>query len=252
MAVVSLLAAFGLPAAILGSCGGKLPGPRICSERAPCGAGKTCVLGRCRVEGTSPVSARAPRLSFEPEDIGLMAGDKALPRAELGPAIALGQRDASALLLMRFAVKIPASSRLERALVVLEPLPDCTRRPGRVVIEVAHVLAPWSSADLRHHRVPKMTVPMHAATVSATPARALRLDVTELVREWRAEPERYHGLALLASGDSDTGACYTSGLGWGVGPRLEVYLVPKEEKDAGADAADAAVPDARPPKDGGP
>jgi hypothetical protein len=88
-----------------------------------------------------------------------------------------------------------------------------------------------------------MSVPMRAATVSATPARPLRLDVTELLREWRVDPERYHGLALLGSGDSDTGACYTSGLRWGSGPRLEVYLAPKEPKDGGADA-DAARSDA--------
>jgi hypothetical protein len=39
----------------------------------------------------------------------------------------------------------------------------------------------------------------------------------------------------MASGDSPTGACYTTGLTWGTGPRLSVYLWP-ELPDAGADA----------------
>lgn len=238
----ALIVAVALPGVLLGSCGGDLPGPSVCSERTPCDKGRVCVLGRCRMEGTTPVSERAPRLVFEPEDMGLYTGERALPLSEMGPAIALGQRGSSALLLMRFAVSYPPGARLQRAFLALDPLPDCARRPGRVTLELAQVLSPWRSIDLSHERLPKMTVPMRAATVSATPAHPLRLDVTELVRQWGRTRERYYGLALLADGDSDTGACYTSGLEWGAGPRLEIYLWPKEPKDAGVDAD--AEPDA--------
>ena len=76
--------------------------------------------------------------------------------------------------------------------------------------------------------------------LAATPARVLRIDVTEVVRGWAKDRKRYHGLALIANGTSDTGACFTSGLTWGQGPRLQIFLRPDKPVDGGADGdADA-------------
>jgi hypothetical protein len=240
---LTLLAALALPAAIVASCAGEMAGPRVCSERSPCHDGHTCVLGRCRVDGTMPVSLKASRMVFEPEDVGFFAGNEGTAKAALGSTIALGKRDRQELLLLRFALSLPEDARLQRALLVLEPFADCVRRPGRVQIELAQVLSPWQSFEVEHNKLPKLSVPMRAPNTSATPPRPLRIDVTEIVRAWREEPGRYHGLALLAAGESDTGACYATGVSLGEGPRLDVYLWP-EDKKRGADAGSDADADA--------
>jgi hypothetical protein len=235
----ALIASLALPGVVLWACGGQLPGPKVCGAPSQCGKGYTCVLGRCRVNKTMPVSARAPRLTFEPVDLALLTDGTATPQQELPATIVLGKHDEVTTLMMRFAVKLPEDARVQRALLLLEPMPECLRRPGRVDLELAHVLSPWSSSELARGKRPELSLPMTTAGTTATPARPLRIDVTELVRAWEQNRKRYHGLALLARGEGDTGACFTSGISWGRGPHLDIYLWPRE-KDAGTDAASDA------------
>ncbi len=233
-----LAAALALPAAGAWACAtAEVPGPPVCSERARCPADMSCVLGRCRKPATMPVSANAPRLTFEPVDLAWLNGDGVRARDEVGPRFVFGKRGEEAILYLRFAVAIPAEAELQRALLTLEPMP-CANRPGRVTFEVAQVLAPWASSDVTFGSRPELGLPMQLAEISATPARALRLDVTELVAAWQRHHNRYHGVALRGIGDSDSGACYTSGLERGRGPRLDVYLWPDE------DAGKTEAPDA--------
>jgi hypothetical protein len=116
-----------------------------------------------------------------------------------------------------------------------------------MALEVAHVLAPWKSSELSGGKRPKLGIPMRAGETSVTPVRPLRIDVTEIVRAWAKHRKRYHGLAVMAAGNSPTGACFTTGLTGGDGPRLSVYLWPEDagmpEEDAG-DAGDAGDADA--------
>ena len=239
LALALLAAACATPALAVWSCGGSLPGPQVCSERQTCEQGRSCVLGRCRKDKTIPVSLDAPRLTFPPIDLAWIHGGEVQGPTELGEALVLGrQGEADSLLLLRFAVSIPEDARLQRALLWLEPLPRCERRPGRVAFEVAQVLSPWRSSGLAGGERPDLSLPMYAAEASVTPPQPLRIDVTELVKAWAERRDSYHGLALSAAGDGQTGACYASGVTWGRGPELRVFLWP-EEPDAGSDAGDA-------------
>jgi uncharacterized membrane protein YgcG len=217
----------------LWACSASLPGPRICSGRAPCDEDRSCVLGRCRDAGTMPISTDAPRLTFAPADLAYIADGLVQGPDQLDETIVLGQRDQPRTLLMRFAVQWPDGERLQRALLVLEPMPRCPRRPGRLRLSLAHLTEPWTSKGLSLGRLPDRSLPMSAGSIGATPAQPLRLDVTEIVRAWDAHDKRYHGLALSAEGDSDSGACFTTGLTVGHGPRLEVYLWPDEDAGKG-------------------
>ena len=172
-----------------------------------------------------PVSADAPMLAFEPVDIAYLADGAVRGRNDLREELIIGQRGRSTKLVMRFAVAIPPEEKLQRALLVMDPLPRCPRQPGRVRLEVAHVLAPWKSAELSAASPPELSLPMYAGDVTVTPEKALRVDVTDVVRQWATHRSRYHGLALQGVGDSATGACFTSGVAWGRGPRLEICLL---------------------------
>lgn len=231
------LAAAALLGATVWACGAALPGPSLCSERDTCDEGRACVLGRCRETGTMPISTDAAMMTFEPVDLAYVAPGGVQARADLDEALVIGRRGEAAQLVMRYAVTIPPERKLQRALLVMDPLPRCPRQPGRIRLEVAHVLAPWSSGELSPARLPKLSLPMHAGDLTVTPARALRVDVTDVVREWAEHRSRYHGLALQGVGDSATGACFTSGVAWGRGPRLEIYLWPDDDGSGGGGGA---------------
>src|SRR5690606_25714863 len=110
-----------------------------------CDGGGRCVLGRCREPGTQPVSTLAPRLTAVPEDVAWVDGREVQPRDALAPLLRLGRADDRSALYMRFALELPDEARVQRALLLLDPMPDCPTQPGRLVLEVAPVLAPWRS-----------------------------------------------------------------------------------------------------------
>jgi hypothetical protein len=231
-----LLFGMATPVVLAASCSAEMPGPQVCDGRSPCDEGRTCVLGRCRKKATMPVSADATRVEYPPVDVAWLGGDDAQSLGSLGDKIVLGKRGAAETLVLRFAVKLPPEKKLQKALLRLEPLARCERAPGRIALELADVIAPWSSAQLARGRRPKLGIPMRIADTSATPARPLLLDVTELVRRWQQHEGRFHGVALLAHGNSASGACFSSGVSDAVGPRLQVFFWPPA--DAGSDASD--------------
>jgi hypothetical protein len=238
----SLLAAvMALPAALSWACSGATPPPNVCSEYARCAGDRTCVMGRCRKPGTMPVSTDAPRLSFQPEDLAWLTREGAHGPLVVDDTFVLGKAGDDSALLLRFAVTLPPGRRLQRAILKLDPMPRCGQTPGRLAVSVAHILAPWRSSELSAATRPPLSLPIHVADTAATPPRALMADVTEVVREWQAHRKRYHGLALSASGASESGACYTTGLSHGRGPRLDIYLWPEQDagsaRDAGTDGA---------------
>ncbi len=240
-AAMALLAGcFALPSLVLWACGGTLAGPRVCSQRDACAKGNDCVLGRCRKNKTMPVSTNAPRLRFDPVDLAWADGASALGSDEIGDRFVLGQRGrAGAKLYLRFALAVPPAQRIQRALLIVEPLRRCARTPGRMTLEVAHIVAPWRSSTLGSGKRPRLATPMHVGEASVTPPQALRIDVTEIVKAWAKQRKRYHGIALMAAGHSTTGACYSSGLTTDRGPHLNVYLWP-DTSDAGVDSASDA------------
>jgi len=228
-----------IAALVASACGRSLPGPALCSANRACEDGQSCTLGRCRPRMADPVAIDAQRLAFSPVDLAQVNGSGESGRTELDAAFRLGKKGDVAQVLLRFAVKLPADARLQRALLVLEPLPRCERRAGRVSIELAQVLASWTSQTVARTRLPRTGLPMRAGDFAIMPVQPIRIDVTELVSDWLRHRRRYHGLLLSASGTSPTGGCYATGAAEGRGPSLELFFQ-TAPPDAGTDAADAA------------
>lgn len=241
--VLGALGGLLAPPLALWACSRALPGPAVCSQRTPCSQGQPCVIGRCRPAASAPVPLTARRLVYPPEDIALWDGQALHDATRLPDAIVLGRRDRHERLLLRFALpRRPPRGRLQRALLRLDPLPHCPVRAGRMAVELATILTPWRSTALSPGRLPRLDLPWRLADHSATPSAVWHLDVTALVRRWRREGNHDHGLALLTAGNSDTGACFSSGVRWGRGPRLVLYFVDPPRRDGGAEGgADAAA-----------
>jgi hypothetical protein len=194
-----------------------------------------------------PVSTDAARRTFNAEHLATLAQHGAAREAD-HDAIVLGQRDrGEGLLLLRFAIELPERATVQRALLLLDPLPRCDRRQGRVSLELAHVLESWRPSTVSSGRRPRLGLPMRAGELFVMPAKAMRLDVTEVVRSWQREPQRYHGVALIHRGDSPSGACFSNGIRWGEPPRLQVFLAPDGEGGDGGGGGAGGGADAEEP-----
>lgn len=230
---VAALGSLGLTA----TCGGELPGARVCDADAPCGSSEACVLGRCRAPDVVPVGSGALRHSLPPVEVGRAVSTPTGQRVAEHGWVRLGDpREGTTLLLLRFELPALQARGIERAVLQLTPVAGCSSLPATLELALGTVLEPWSGEALAWERRPAMTLPMRAPRWPTVPERVLRLDVTGLVAEWLERPMRQHGLALLAGSTGPGFGCFASGQGQEDGPRLELYLRPKPAEDAGVDA----------------
>ncbi len=213
-----------LSAAFLSAaCAPSLPGRPICSATTPCDAKTSCVVGRCRPTQESPVPETARRHQFEPVATAQLDGGLASPVQE---PIVLSEDHT---LLLRFAIDLPAESRLQSAWLELRRSPLCLPRPARVKLGVSHVFSRWHEPTEARWLRPRLSPLMHAATTRATRVEPLRVEVTNVVRNWMDERTRFHGLLLgidrSEAAEASPRLCYSSGLLAHAGPLLVLYTV---------------------------
>ncbi|HEY3667476.1 MAG TPA: hypothetical protein VGL19_15825, partial [Polyangiaceae bacterium] len=70
---------------------------------------------------------------------------------------------------------------------------------------------------------PELGPPYARARVESSSATQQRIDVTELVRFAAKHPELDFGIAVLGRTGSGHGTTFSTGIGGGLAPRLEVY-----------------------------
>ncbi len=188
------------PVAIMAACTRVMPGPAVCSQRLPCAGGNTCVLGRCRVNGTMPVSLDAPRYSADAARLVYVTEAGAHALATMPRMLKLGEREHDVTLLLGFSLPIPEGRRIQRALIELRPDTSCPAAPKTVNVELARIVAPWQPATVRAQLLPRMDLPMLFAPQHLA-RQPLRLDITELAQRWYADAPR-----SLRDASTDAGA----------------------------------------------
>jgi len=211
-----------LSAAFLAAaCAPSLPGRAVCSATSPCDTKSSCIVGRCRPIAGVPVPEKALRHQFAPIATAQLDGGLASPLQE---PIVLSEDHT---LLLRFIVELPADVRLQSAWLELHRSPLCPPRPDRVKLGVSHVFSRWQQPTESYWLRPRLSALMHAATTRATRIEPLRVEVTNVVRNWIDESTRFHGLLLGVDRVDGTKAaprlCYSSGLQARVGPVLVLY-----------------------------
>ena len=141
-----------------------------------------------------------------------------LPRTVTFGSAAAGK---TALYLRFPELGVPEKS-IERAYLRLEPETQGAFDIEPVEVEVWRVKSDWQSGSFDWGSQPPLGPPR--AEGKALGRKALRIDVTDLVREAEKHPERSHGIAVLASAGDGNGVSFATGLGGQWLPRLEVYL----------------------------
>lgn len=205
-------------AAALASCGGTSP----CAIAADCGAGTTCVLGSCQAEARVPVSDLTRRIVAFPKDAAALA--ERLPGSGHTTLTMGGRAVGDAEILLAFDHGLPLDAEIEAAWIVLDGAAEATTASDWVEIEARDIPASFRGLSLDWQRRPALGRPVSTTRTRGAEGAALRLDVTELVRAWLHAGKREGRVALLARGSADFGATFATGLGVGLGPRLEIYV----------------------------
>lgn len=198
------------------------PGPAPCTTAGTCPEGTECIANRCSVTGYDPASPTSRRWTREPSALVFTTGARSQARA--GPALVFGNGAlGAARVLLAFDLPWSEVRRVESAFVVLSPLPGVVTGGADVRVRALSVREPWSPADVARGAAPRLAAPESSGIAQTSPPQALRIDVTAWAEWARAHPSLEHGLALLASGGSDSGAAFASGESGDPAPRLEIY-----------------------------
>lgn len=200
------------------ACGGTSP----CAVVGDCDAGTLCVLGSCQAGARVPVSDQAKRIVTFPSDAAAIA--ETLPGSGHSTLTMGGRGVGDAEILLVFEHQLPLDAKIESAWILLDPAEAATTASDWIEIEARDVPAAFRSDELDWARRPALGRPVSTTRTRGAEGSSLRLDVTDLVRAWLHAGRREGRVALVARSAADLGATFTTGLGIGLGPRLEVYV----------------------------
>lgn len=198
-----------------------------CSTPAPCapgacGEGARCVLGACQPASRVPVGDRSRRLVVAPRDVAAAAENL---QGGSFATLTMGSRGAGdAVVLLSFDHGLGREDDVEAAWVVVEPAEGSATASDWIEVEARDVPGRFDGARVDWARRPATGRPVSSTRTRGAQGTPLRVDVTELVRAWIHGGRRDGRIALVARARADVGATFTTGLGAGAAPRLEVYL----------------------------
>ena len=156
---------------------------------------------------------------------GLAVLSQSQSRAGLPEDVTFGDASGRSALYLQFPPEWRARGVPLKGFLVLEPRSGEMPDPEPVPVEIWRVRSRWEPENLRAWSdKPELAPPYVSAVVSSSPARTLRVDITELLRFAANNPDLDQGLALIARAGDGHGATFTTGMSGGAAPRLEVYM----------------------------
>jgi len=190
-----------------------------------CDLGFACVSGECLRDGeTAAIGAidrlgiyGSRRLVVAPVFVARLGPGDA--RAETAPLATLArQRDAGAMLLLRFALDLPPGATIVEAHLLLDRATAVDVDPAPVVLRAARVVEPWDVRSISWGRAPRIEQEDALARTEVSDARlTVRLDVRPLVRRWRRHARDDQGIAVVADRTSASGVVFALADGAGAG-----------------------------------
>jgi hypothetical protein len=130
-------------------------------------------------------------------------------------AILARDRDARAVVLLRFALDLPPGTTVVEAHVVLDRAASVEADPTPVSLHAVRVAEPWRVESLAWGRSPRLDDLNLPSTTVDDVRRDIRLDVRALVRAWRTHAPEDHGIAVVADHTSATGVAFALSDGYG-------------------------------------
>jgi len=180
--------------------------PTACSHRA----------------GPVAIPEASERLVETPSGLAVLSQSQS--QSGLPGDITFGDPSGRSALYLQFPPEWRARGAPLQGFLVLEPRSGEMPDPEPVPVEIWRVRSRWEPENLRAWSdKPELAPPYVSAVISSSPARALRVDITELLRFAANNPDLDQGLALIARAGTGHGATFATGMSGGAAPRLEVY-----------------------------
>jgi hypothetical protein len=203
--------------------------PTPCVAHDACGAGLECLANHCVPQGSDPVSPESVRYVLDPSASGVVSTQRPSAGSGLPPIACFGSRVAGAVAwYLDFTPNWPATARVDRAFLVLSPPAAAPLPSPDVQLQTWRVADPWSVADLTWTDQPSREPPRAIGIASSTPPRPARIDVTHIVQYWQHHPRQRHGVSVEAGSGAGHGVGFTTGVGGGNAPQLEVYVTEEQ------------------------
>jgi len=158
---------------------------------------------------------------------GSQSGDQQQPAVHFGGG---GEREA---LLLDYDLPALSPGRLERAFLILSPLPDAPQGAQPVRVSAWRLTEDWTRPRPLH---PPLAARPSAQGIASAPL-PLRIDVTALVRRWLENRTSTFGLVLKSSSTEGHPQVFATGVGGGHSPVLELYHAAAAPTQAGPGAA---------------
>jgi hypothetical protein len=210
-------ALIGLASVALSAC---TPRPAACARA--CDAPFVCASNECVAPGAIPAIEARDRLG-DPQVRRVVVAPSAVVRlapgdtsGEVPPvAILARERDARAILLLRFPLDLPPGTTIVEAHVLLFRATAVDSDPTPVTLHAVRVAEGWDAGSITWGRAPRLD-DLHLPSTTIDDARSLvRLDVRPLVRGWRIHAPEDQGIAVVADRSSATGMAFALADGYG-------------------------------------
>lgn len=185
------------------------PRARMCALSTDCAAQSACVAGRCQPEqkGVKPAIDAARRVVVRPVDLAYLRRGDGPSGPELPPHFTLGREPA--VLLLRFAAPITASTNVVEAHLVLRRSTVVDPDPAPIALHATRIVESWSGRSTSWALQPRtVDAKLPSTTVDPGGPSLVRLDVRDLVRHWGQHDPRDQGIAVAAEGASATGMTF--------------------------------------------
>jgi hypothetical protein len=172
--------------------------------------------------GFESIPDASQRLVATPSGVAVLT--QAHATTGLPSEVTFGDASGRSALYLEFSPEWRAHGAPLKGFLALEPRAGEAPDGEPVTIEVWRVRSAWQPGRLHTWSdKPELAPPFARAVISSSPAQALRIDVTELLRFAADNPAIDHGMALIARGGSGHGVSFATGIAGGSAPRLEVY-----------------------------
>ena len=112
------------------------------------------------------------------------------------------------------------------AYVLLHRAPESDPDPSRFTLSASRITSDWTSASLTYATLPTF-VPARSADTLVDRADVIRVDVRDIVRQWRRRDPSDRGVVIESRAGSGAGldvAVAPRGNGAARGPLLEIYV----------------------------
>jgi hypothetical protein len=188
----------------------------LCEKSAECGT-MACVAGRCQPEAGVPRIMSTRRLLRLPTKMAALSPRTAGFPAPSVQRTTLGETDAQ--LLLDFDINLQPEESVVEAYVLLERADSPTDPSSPISLHATRIVEAWTPGSISWARRPMLdTRRTPISWVRPAQRGAIRIDVLELVRQWRKPAVDHHGLAIVSADHSGGGMTFALESGIALAP----------------------------------